>query len=354
MVAVAVILVCSQPRARVLRARPRCRCSTSPRRGSATACIPVGLQLQEELSDCRASSRRASPACAIVKGFGVERLQRARLAAEADSVYDRSMDQAKLRAELHAADRLPARRSGWSASSGTAGTRCSHGHLTVGDIVAANLYVLMMIWPLRMIGMLARAAAALGRGRGPHQRRARRPIPRSKTCRTPSRCPTGRARCASSDVTFGYGRGRPVLDGLDLVIRGGEAIALVGATGVGQDDRRPARSRASTTSTPATSASTAPTCATCASRDVRRAVGLVFEDTFLFSDTVRSNIAFADPEASMEAVVRAAQARGRRRVRPRAARRLRARSSASTATRSRAGSGSASRSRARCSPTRAS
>jgi ATP-binding cassette subfamily B protein len=44
--------------------------------------------------------------------------------------------------------------------------------------------------------------------------------------------------------------------------------------------------------------------------DVRRAVGLVFEDTFLFSDTVRNNIAFADPDASGEAVVRAAQLAG--------------------------------------------
>ena len=34
---------------------------------------------------------------------------------------------------------------------------------------------------------------------------------------------------------------------------------------------------------------------------MRRAVGLVFEDTFLFSDTVRNNIAFADPDASMDA-----------------------------------------------------
>ena len=43
---------------------------------------------------------------------------------------------------------------------------------------------------------------------------------------------------------------------------------------------------------------------------MRRAVGLVFEDTFLFSDTVRSNIAFADPEAPMEHVVRAARLAG--------------------------------------------
>ena len=53
------------------------------------------------------------------------------------------------------------------------------------------------------------------------------------------RSPPDRARCAFDGVTFGYGRGRPVLDGLDLDIRGGEAIALVGATASGKIDRRP-------------------------------------------------------------------------------------------------------------------
>ena len=56
-------------------------------------------------------------------------------------------------------------------------------------------------------------------------------------------------------------------------------------------------------------------------RDLRRAVGIVFEETFLFADTVRGNIAFADPEAS-DAQVRARRRAGRRaRVHRRAARR---------------------------------
>jgi ATP-binding cassette subfamily B protein len=44
--------------------------------------------------------------------------------------------------------------------------------------------------------------------------------------------------------------------------------------------------------------------------EVRRAVGIVFEDTFLFSDTVRHNIAFADPDASLDQVRKAAQLAG--------------------------------------------
>jgi ATP-binding cassette, subfamily B, bacterial len=93
------------------------------------------------------------------------------------------------------------------------------------------------------------------------------------------------------------------------VVRGGEAVAVVGATASGKTtiarliprfydvdegrvcidgvDVRDARLL-----------------------DVRRAVGLVFEDTFLFSDSVRNNIAFADPEASGESVRRAARLAG--------------------------------------------
>ena len=57
-------------------------------------------------------------------------------------------------------------------------------------------------------------------------------------------------------------------------------------------------------------------------RELRKSIGIVFEDTFLFSDTVRENIAFADPEASQDAVRRGAAVR-RRGVHRRAPRRLR-------------------------------
>jgi ATP-binding cassette subfamily B protein len=106
-------------------------------------------------------------------------------------------------------------------------------------------------------------------------------------------------------VRFGYGRPAPVLDGFDLHIAPGESVALVGATGSGKStvarlvprfydvedgrllvdgvDVRDLRLR-----------------------ELRRAVGIVFEDTFLFSDTIAANIAFADPEASHAAIERAA------------------------------------------------
>src|SRR5262249_51408702 len=154
------------------------------------------------------------------------------LEREVDGVYDRSMQQARLRANfVPQLDFLPA--LGLVGILWFGGHQVLEGHLTVGDIVAANLYVLMMIWPLRMIGMLVaqvpRSAAAGGRindvlvtdpaiEAAPHAK----PLPEGPGC------------VEFDDVSFGYGAARPVLDHMNLVIPGGEAIALVGATASGK------------------------------------------------------------------------------------------------------------------------
>ena len=269
---------------------------------------PVGLQLQQELSELSGVVEESVTGVRVVKGFGAERLQRGRLAVEADSVYDRSMDQARLRSNfMPMIDLLPA--LGLVGILWYGGHQVLAGNLQVGDIVAANLYVLMLIWPLRMIGMLVgqlpRSAAAAGRIDN-----VLRTDPKIADDPHAHPLPPGAGEVRFDRVTFAYGgRSRAVLDGLELVIKGGEAVALVGATASGKStvarliprfydvhaghvridgvDVRDVRLH-----------------------DVRRAIGLVFEDTFLFSDSVRDNIAFADPEAPMEAIVRAAQLAG--------------------------------------------
>src|ERR1700730_2657596 len=106
--------------------------------------FPVGLALREELSELSGVVEESVTGIRIVKGFGVERLQRERLSVEAESVYDRSIDQAKLRAKfVPQIDFLPA--VGLVGILWFGGHQVLVGNLTVGDIVAANLYVLMMI-----------------------------------------------------------------------------------------------------------------------------------------------------------------------------------------------------------------
>jgi ATP-binding cassette, subfamily B, bacterial len=188
------------------------------------------------------------------------------------------------------------------------GHQVLEGNLSVGDIVEANFYVLMLIWPLRMVGMLlgqlSRAAASAGRISAVL---ATDPAIEDRPGAGPLLPGPGTVRF--EDVTFGYGRVRPVLDALDLEIRGGEAVALVGATASGKTTIARLIPRFYDVTGGRICIDGADVRET-RLEDVRRAVGIVFEDTFLFSDSVRSNIAFADPDAPIEQVVRAAQLAG--------------------------------------------
>jgi ATP-binding cassette subfamily B protein len=240
-------------------------------------------------------------------GFGAERMQVKRLEAESQSVLDESLKAAKLRAGfIPLIDFLPT--LSMVAILWYGGHQVLEGQLQIGDILAFNLYVLMLIWPLRMIGMLIAQASRASAGAG----RVHEILETDLEIRSEPGAvalPDGPGAVRLEGVRFGYGPGRAVLNGLDLDIRGGEAVALVGATGSGKTtvarllprfydvdegrvlidgvDVRELRLN-----------------------DVRRAVGIVFEDTFLFSDTVRANIAFADPGASPEDVERAARLAG--------------------------------------------
>jgi ATP-binding cassette subfamily B protein len=100
-----------------------------------------------------------------------------------------------------------------------------------------------------------------------------------------------------------------VLDGLDLAVPPGQSVAIVGATGSGKStvarlvprfyDVQDGVVRIDGVDVRDLKLS-----------DLRRSVGIVFEETFLFSSTIRSNIAFADPDASDDAVLRAARLSG--------------------------------------------
>lgn len=268
---------------------------------------PVSLAQQQKLGDLSGVVEESVAGVRVVKGFGAEQMQAQRLDREADSVLDRALAAARLRAGfLPLVDFLPT--LALVAILWYGGHLVLDGKLQLGYLVAFNSYILMLIWPLRMAGMLlaqaSRSSAAAGRIHeildtdpaitdAPHARAL----------------PDGIGEIVFDDVRFAYGSGPPVLRGLDLTIHGGEAIALVGATGSGKttvarlvsrfydiDDGRVCIDGVDVREVKV--------------HDLRRSVGIVFEDTFLFSDTVRENIAFADPEAPIEAVERAARLAG--------------------------------------------
>jgi ATP-binding cassette subfamily B protein len=269
---------------------------------------PISLKLQQELGDLSGVVEETVAGVRVVKGFGSERLQAERLEAEADDVLDQALKAAWLRAGfLPLIDFLPA--LGLVAILWYGGHLVLDGDLQLGDLVAFNSFILMLIWPLRMTGMLvaqaSRASSSAGRI---HEILATDPavVDPPNPIALP---PNGSGELRFEGVTFAYGDGPRVLDDLDLVVHGGEAVAVVGATGSGKTTLARLISRFYDVDDGRVLVDGVDVRALRVG-DLRREVGIVFEDTFLFTDTVAENIAFADPEASMEQVRRAAALAG--------------------------------------------
>jgi len=268
---------------------------------------PVVLSLQRELGDLSGVVEESVSGVRAVKGFGAEKIVVQRLDAEANSVYDRAVEAVRLRAGfMPLVDFLP--NLALVAILWWGGHLVLDGRLELGLLVAFNSYVLMLIWPLRMAGMLiaqaSRSSAAAGR-----IDEILATEPEIVDRRGAQSVPTGPGEVRFEDVNFGYTAGTTVLDGLDLVVRGGEAVALVGPTGCGKSTvaRLVARfydvdhGRVLLDGVDVRDLSV---------EELRRNVGVVFEDTFLFTDSIRENIAFAEPMASMDSIRRAARLAG--------------------------------------------
>jgi ATP-binding cassette subfamily B protein len=268
---------------------------------------PVSLELQQELGDLSGVVEESVAGVRVVKGFGAEKLQEDRLEVEADAVLDRALTAAKLRSNfMPLVDFLPAVALVIILWYG--GHLVLDGELQIGDLVAFNSFILMLIWPLRMGGMLvaqaARASAAAGRIDeilATENAVADPPHPVS----LPER---GTGALSFEGVRFSYG-GPTVLDGLDLHVPGGQAIAVVGATGSGKTTIARLLPRFYDVDEGSVKIDGIDV-RDVKVRELRRSIGIVFEDTFLFSESVRSNIAFADPEAKLDAVRRAAELSG--------------------------------------------
>ncbi|MEQ1786174.1 MAG: ABC transporter ATP-binding protein [Acidimicrobiales bacterium] len=274
---------------------------------------PAVMGIQQESAELAAVVEETVAGVRVVKGFGAEGVQAARLRATADGVFGRSMEAARVRATfLPALELLP--NIGLIATLGYGGHQVLEGNLTLGELVGFNVFVVMLIWPLRMLGMIiAQAQRAAAAGERVHEIFDTAPVivdsPDGRPL--PDAGPRGgRGEVCFEGVRFAYAPELPiVLDEFDLTVAAGESVALVGATGSGKTtvarliprfydvqegavrvdgvDVRDVRVRA-----------------------LRKAVGIVFEDTFLFSDSIAANIAFADPDASPESIGRAARLAG--------------------------------------------
>jgi ATP-binding cassette subfamily B protein len=265
-------------------------------------------RLQERWGETATLVEETVSGIRVVKGLGAGGPLAAEFRSRSRSIVDRALDIARLDAVfMPTLEFLPM--LGLIAVLWLGGRRVISGDLSLGSFVAFNAYIAMLVWPLRVLGQrvttLQKAVGASARisevlDAEPRLRDPRHPEVLERPVRGDVRL-TG--------VQFGHEGGHPVLDGLDLHVAPGESVALVGATGSGKSTVAGLLARLYDPDAGSVSLD-GHDVRELRIADVRGAVALVFEETFLFTDTVRENIRFARPDAHDEEVEQAAELAG--------------------------------------------
>ena len=308
--AVATILFITDPVLAIVAMLPLPFVNISARRFS-NRIHPISVAVQAEQAQLANVVEESVSGVRVVKGFGAEQVQFKKLEKEANDIFGEAMKAAKIRSNfLPAIDVLPA--LGAVGVLGVGGHRVLSGQLSIGDLVAFNVYLTLLVWPLRNIGMIValgqRAAAALVRIHEVLSTTSEITDPQvAKTL--PSTANSQQGAIRFGHVQFGYDPMQPVLTNFNLEITAGESIAIVGATGSGKSTVARLLLRFYDTNNGHIFLDGVDI-RKLKLRDLRQEIGVVFEDTVLFNDSVKSNIAFAKPDAVQADLERAAKLAG--------------------------------------------
>jgi ATP-binding cassette subfamily B protein len=264
---------------------------------------PVLKEVQQRVADVTAQAEENVVGVRVVKAFAQEGRETARFRRGSERIFDMAIVAARQQATY-----VPL----LSALPGVAiagvllvgGFQVVNGSLSLGDFFAINAYLLLLVMPLRMIGMwVGQYQRAMASGeRVLEVLDEQRDVVEAADARPLS---DGPGAVRFEGVGFGYDAERPVLDGIDLDIPPGSTVALIGPTGCGKTTLTALIPRFYDVDRGAVRVD---------GMDVREAtldslrgaIGIVGQDTFLFSTTVAENIAFGTPDASPEQICQAA------------------------------------------------
>ncbi len=308
--AVATILFITDPVLAIVAMLPLPFVNISARRFS-NRIHPISVAVQAEQAQLANVVEESVSGVRVVKGFGAEQVQFEKLEKEANDIFGEAMKAAKIRSNfLPAIDVLPA--LGAVGVLGVGGHRVLSGQLSIGDLVAFNVYLTLLVWPLRNIGMIValgqRAAAALVRIQEVLSTSSE--ITDPQVAKALPRATDSQLGAIKFDhVQFGYDPEQPVLQNFNLDIAAGESIAIVGATASGKSTVTRLLLRFYDTNNGHIFLDGVDI-RKLKLRDLRQQIGVVFEDTVLFNDTVTNNVSFAKPNAAQADLERAAKLAG--------------------------------------------
>ncbi|WLQ33887.1 ABC transporter ATP-binding protein [Streptomyces castrisilvae] len=289
-------------------------------RRSRTRLFPATWYAQSQAAAVAGVVDGAVSGVRVVKGFGQEDQETGKLREVGRKLFAGRMRTIRLNSRYTPAlQAVPA--LGQVAMLALGGWLATRGEITLGTFVAFSTYLAQLVGPVRMLAMVLTVGQQARAGvERVLELIDTEPTLKDGTRELPADAP---ASVEFEDVRFGYatprsapagdedlGGGaetrRPVLDGFSLTVEPGETVAVVGASGSGKSTVSLLLPRFYDVSHGAVLVG---------GHDVREltldslraAIGLVPEDSFLFSDTVRANIAYGLPGATDEQIEQAAR-----------------------------------------------
>jgi ABC-type multidrug transport system fused ATPase/permease subunit len=265
---------------------------------------PVLRDVQQKLADVATVAEENIVGVHVVKSFAQESHEQAKFEQRSQAVFQRTVDANRQRSiYVPVLSFIPLLAQ--AAVLLVGGRMVVHNQLTIGEFFAFNLYVSMLIMPLRTLGMwIGQSQRATAAGERIFQildepeEIAERP--------DATALPPGEGRIRFDGVAFGYDPQRPVLEDIDLEIEPGQNVAVIGHTGSGKTTLTALVPRFYDVTSGRLEIDGVDV------RDIklqslRRAIAVISQDPFLFSTNVRENIAFGAPDATDEEVEHAAR-----------------------------------------------
>jgi len=267
--------------------------------------FPATWSAQQRAADIAQHVEETVTGVRVVKGFGQEVREVAALEGRARQLYAERMRAAWLTARLNPTLQLLPM-LGQVGVVGIGGLLALQGEITIGTFLAFVTYVAQLAGPARLLGSLV-VSAQLTRAAAERVYELRDSQPDVVDPADPVAMPSGPLAVELDGVTFGYSRREPVLSNVSLRVEPGETLALVGPAGSGKSTVAlllprfydPQQGELRVGGVPLQQLRL---------QDLRRHLGIVFEEAFLFSDSIRSNIAYGRPDATDEEVRAAAAA----------------------------------------------
>lgn len=265
---------------------------------------PVRIDVQQKVGEVTQAAEESMVGIRVVKAFGREGERTDRFAGTARRAFDRSMDANRLESFYQPL-------MGFLPSAGLAvillygGSLTINGELTLGEFVQFYLYLTLLMGPFRSAGMLVGQAQRAVAG-GERIFEIVDAVPDVREAEDAAPLPDGPGEVRLEGVSFAYGDGRRVLHDLDLTIPAGTTVALIGPTGSGKTTLTELIPRYYDPEAGRVLVDGADV-ATLRLNSLRRAIGVVSQEPFLFSTTVRENIAYGRPDATDDEVRAAAR-----------------------------------------------